>query len=516
MPARLRSLSSLVILIAALALSACGGGGLGTEVLGQPPPPTLEITTTSLPGGSVGNAYLATLAATGAQGPLVWSLPSGTLPPGLTLAAGGTISGTPTTNELHAFTVAVTDGAASDTQALSINVGALNLSVTAGLTFGDAWTNSAVSLSAGGQTGSVTFSVLSNESGGALSNVNGAAGTATWTPGSTGGSGISDRIRATDGGNGQTLEVDVDVMPNPAASHAASFGSSDVWWVDTSTKEGSHAYATDYHQALVDVGLRAPSSTGATGTEADDIAALWLRVELLRQLNAMFLRNPDGSEGSGLAITFPFEEPGAGYTKPDAGSTLGGLPTRYSQMAVAHGSASGVIGTAFMDGTNNNSHENDTTAGSLELGVFPNQISPIFNGAYGNTLDDNPITNSDIDALKALLYELPSPGGRYNLIRSIGRGYARTLAAVFAHEVGHSLGLDHTSPSQSGSIMNPSALISPSATYAFTSADISTLQSGLPGAGKTAGSQTASQKTAAPVPEGGVRVCRCRACTTAR
>lgn len=512
---RNRSLALVLTLVSSIALVACGGGGGGgTAVLGDPPPAVeLAIITTSLPGASLGTPYSSTLQASGAVGPVAWSLTVGTLPDGLNLASSGTISGTPTVEGTFAFTVAADDGASTDTQSLSIGVGTLSLAATDGLVLGDAWTQRPITLTSSGQTATVTFDIISNQSGGALSNENGVAGTATWTPGTTGGASTTDRIRATDTGNGLTFDLDLDVMPDPTANHTASFGSSDVWWIDVSTKFGTHAFTTDYHKGLADVGLRAASSTGAVGTEADQIAALWMRIEMLRQLNPMFLRNANGSTGSGLAITFPFEEPGAGYAKPSAASTLSGSPVRYSQMAITHGSTGGVIGTAFLDALSNNSHENDTTSGTVELGVFPNQITPIFNGAYSNTLDNNPITAADVDALKALLYELPSPGGRYTLIRNIGRGFARTVAAVLAHEIGHSLGLGHTSPSQSGSIMNPSALISPSATYAFTTADVTTLQGGLPGAGKSTGSQTASQKAAAPA--GGVRVCRCRLCATA-
>ena len=50
----------------------------------------------------------AMLAATGGTGTYVWSLTSGALPPGLTLA-DGRISGTPTTGGLYRFTATVTD-----------------------------------------------------------------------------------------------------------------------------------------------------------------------------------------------------------------------------------------------------------------------------------------------------------------------------------------------------------------------------------------------------------------------
>jgi hypothetical protein len=59
-------------------------------------PPSFSITTTSLPIGQVGHAYSATLTASGGTGPLSWAIGSGVLPPGLTLASTGIISGTPT------------------------------------------------------------------------------------------------------------------------------------------------------------------------------------------------------------------------------------------------------------------------------------------------------------------------------------------------------------------------------------------------------------------------------------
>jgi hypothetical protein len=71
---------------------------------------TLTITTTSLPGGSVGTAYSATLKATGGAQPYTWSVSGGTLPPGLTLnSSSGVISGTPTTTGTSNFTIQVTD-----------------------------------------------------------------------------------------------------------------------------------------------------------------------------------------------------------------------------------------------------------------------------------------------------------------------------------------------------------------------------------------------------------------------
>jgi subtilisin family serine protease len=83
----------------------------------------LAITTTSLSGGVVGQAYSQTLAATGGTTPYTWSLSSGSLPPGLSLnASSGTISGSPTTSGTFTFTAQVTDGTQTATKALSIVV----------------------------------------------------------------------------------------------------------------------------------------------------------------------------------------------------------------------------------------------------------------------------------------------------------------------------------------------------------------------------------------------------------
>jgi putative Ig domain-containing protein len=91
--------------------------------INPPSPPT--ITTTSLPGGTVGLAYDEGLEATGGTGTLVWSLSGGSLPANLTLSPAGIISGTPTNTGTSNFTVRVTDGLAqSDSQNLSIAVSA--------------------------------------------------------------------------------------------------------------------------------------------------------------------------------------------------------------------------------------------------------------------------------------------------------------------------------------------------------------------------------------------------------
>src|SRR5712692_4279428 len=62
-------------------------------------------TPTALPGGAVGVAYSFTFDATGGLTPYFWLVTSGTLPPGLNLTSGGSLTGTPTAAGAFTFSV---------------------------------------------------------------------------------------------------------------------------------------------------------------------------------------------------------------------------------------------------------------------------------------------------------------------------------------------------------------------------------------------------------------------------
>nr|WP_308686081.1 putative Ig domain-containing protein [Xanthomonas arboricola] len=84
---------------------------------------TLVLAQPTLPPAVRGSAYNQVLTASGGIAPYRYSIASGTLPAGLTLASDGTLSGTPTTQGTSAFTIAVADaGNASATQAYSFTV----------------------------------------------------------------------------------------------------------------------------------------------------------------------------------------------------------------------------------------------------------------------------------------------------------------------------------------------------------------------------------------------------------
>ncbi len=86
-------------------------------------PLALAIPATTLAPAPINLSYSQTLVATGGLTPYTWSVTSGSLPTGLTLSAGGLISGTPTVAGTSNFTVQVMDSASSTASAgLSITV----------------------------------------------------------------------------------------------------------------------------------------------------------------------------------------------------------------------------------------------------------------------------------------------------------------------------------------------------------------------------------------------------------
>ncbi len=128
-------------------------------------PPTLTITTTSLPDGIVGTAYTTTsITATGGSGSYTWSISSGSLPAGLSLGASGTpsttISGTPTTANTYTFTVRVTDSLSNtDDQDFTVDIASvIQITTTSPLTDGTEGTAYSATITGSG-SGTYVWSV---------------------------------------------------------------------------------------------------------------------------------------------------------------------------------------------------------------------------------------------------------------------------------------------------------------------------------------------------------------------
>ncbi len=152
--------------------------------------PQLSVTTaTTLPSGTVGTSYAATLSATGGTGTgYTWAVTSGTAlsAASLALSPSGAIAGTPTASETAArFTVTVTDSfgdTASATLALTIAYPAITIGTTM-LPNGTVGTAYAATLSATGGSGTgYTWSVTSGTALSAAGLTLSPAGAITGTP----------------------------------------------------------------------------------------------------------------------------------------------------------------------------------------------------------------------------------------------------------------------------------------------------------------------------------------------
>lgn len=190
----------------------------------------LAVSPSSLPNGTQGTAYSQTITATGGTGPYTYALTSGSLPTGLTLSAGGVLSGTPTGSGPSTFTIGATDslGNAGTSGSYTLNIGTGSLTVNpaslpAG-TKGIAYSQTATA--AGGTGGPYTFTVVSGSLPGGLTLAS--SGLISGTPTTSGTS--TFRLRALDtagntGARDYTMIVgSASLTINPATLPAAVVG----------------------------------------------------------------------------------------------------------------------------------------------------------------------------------------------------------------------------------------------------------------------------------------------------
>jgi hypothetical protein len=244
------------------------------------PPPTLTITTASLPAGTIGIAYSQTLQATGGVPPYSWSLTAGTLPAGLTLNSAGVISGTPTgtSTSTSNFTVTVTDSQtpthATKSANLSITVVEPPLSVTtaslAGGSIGNAYSQT---LKAIGGTPPYTWSISAGTLPAALS-LNASTGVISGTPTTTGTSTFT--VKVTDSAAGTataslSIIIDADLAITTTSLPGGSVGT--AYSSTLQASGGTQPYSWSISSGNPPAGLSINSGSGvisgtptATGT----------------------------------------------------------------------------------------------------------------------------------------------------------------------------------------------------------------------------------------------------------
>jgi len=142
MTPRLRAvkLAMVALVLPAFLVAGCGGGGGGgggTSTIPIVPAVLVNIATTTVPDGSLGGLYSATVTASdGVDTSYAWSIAQGALPPGISLGSSGVpstqLSGTPTSAGTFNFSILVRDaGNYTDIQSYSIEIApALTITTT--------------------------------------------------------------------------------------------------------------------------------------------------------------------------------------------------------------------------------------------------------------------------------------------------------------------------------------------------------------------------------------------------
>lgn len=173
--------------------------------------PTITLSPASLPNATVGTAYSQTVSASGGTAPYTFSA-TGSPPPGMTLGASGTLSGTPTTAGDFNFTAVATDAQSfTGSKAYSVHVAAIAPGAPTG-----------TSATAGSEQASVSFSAPTDTGGAPITSY-----TVTSSPGGLTGSGSASPIVVTGLTDGTAYTFTV-VAFNTAGPGPASTASNSV------------------------------------------------------------------------------------------------------------------------------------------------------------------------------------------------------------------------------------------------------------------------------------------------
>jgi hypothetical protein len=364
------------------------------------------ITTTSLPGGEIGTAYLQSLAVSGGTPPYTWSITSGALPTGLNPSSTGQISGTPTVAGTANFTVKVADGnSGSATQALSIVISAALVITTPSLPNGQLGTFYSQSLAATGGVLPYTWSIASGalpaglmiSAAGQISGTPTAAGTANFT------------VKATDSSSASvTQALSINIVP-PLAITTASLPNGQLgaaYSQSLAASGGTSPYTWSITTGALPAGLMISSAGQISGTPTAALTA---------NFTVKVTDSTSASVTQGLSITIV----ALLITTPSL--PAGEVGIAYSQSLASNGGTSPYTWSI--------------TTGALPAGLMissAGQISgtPTAAGTANFTVkvtDSNSVSSTQalsINIVAALMITTASlPGGQ------VGIGYSQSLAS---------------------------------------------------------------------------------------
>ena len=290
-----------------------------------------SVTTTSLPNGTVGSAYSASLAATGGTTPYTWTEKSGgNLPGGLMLTGNnGMITGTPTASGTfgpYVFTVTDANNKTADSPSLMITIAAAASGptvTTTSLPNGTVGTAYTVTLAATGGTTPYTWTEKSggNLPGGLM--LTGSTGAIVGTPTASGAFG--PYVFTVTDANSKTADSPSLMITIAAAtpSIAATSGSGQSAAINTAFAASLVATVTTggTDDSGVVVTFTAPAETGASGKFADGTNTTMVTTGANGQATATFTAN--GTAGSySVTATAPGAATPANFTLTNTAATV--------------------------------------------------------------------------------------------------------------------------------------------------------------------------------------------------
>jgi uncharacterized protein YhjY with autotransporter beta-barrel domain len=235
--------------------------------------PTITVTPAVLTSGTINTAYSASLGASGGTASYAYAITAGALPPGITLAADGTVSGTPTALGTFNFTVTATDSSTgtgapfTGSRAYALVIDGVVLTL-APATLPDATRDSAYSqvISASGGTPAYAFSLTSGSLPSGLTLAS--DGTLGGTPIQAGS--FSFTVTATDadgstGSQAYTLVVNA-IVPGAPAISGASAGDGQAQVTFSAPADDGGAAITGYTATAAPGGATGTLSGAAGGT----------------------------------------------------------------------------------------------------------------------------------------------------------------------------------------------------------------------------------------------------------
>ncbi|MFG6489634.1 putative Ig domain-containing protein [Roseateles sp. BYS78W] len=333
--------------------------------------PTISVTPASLGAAAIGSAYSTNVTASGGTSTYTYAITSGSLPAGLSLSSGGTLSGTPTASGAFNFTVTATDsstgaGPYTGSRAYSLTVSGPTISVgPASLSTATIGSGYSGTITASGGTSAYTYAItagslpagLSLSSGGTLSGMPTSGGTFNFTVTAT------DSSTGTGPFTGSRAYVMSVTAPTisvtPASLSAAMIGSAYSTNITASGGTSTYTYAVTSGSLPAGLSLSSVGALTGTPTAAGSFS--------------FTVTATDSSTGSGpytgsSAYTFAVNGPTLTLSPASGSSFNGTVSTAYSQTFAAGA------------GVSPYTYALNVTSGTLPTGLSFNTATGVLSG----------------------------------------------------------------------------------------------------------------------------------------